>query len=106
MKAVSGKTTMPILESILIETEEDHIKMTGNDMEMAIETILEGIIEEEGAILVDAKMFSEFVRKMPSEEIVIERKLTDSEKIVYDTIFLPDIETLEILDHERKYSDL
>jgi DNA polymerase III, beta subunit len=72
MKAVSGKTTMPILESILIETEEDHIKMTGNDMEMAIETILEGIIEEEGAILVDAKMFSEFVRKMPSEEIVIE----------------------------------
>ena len=38
MKAVSGKTTMPILESILIETEEDHIKMTGNDMEMAIET--------------------------------------------------------------------
>lgn len=40
------------------------------------------------------------------EEIVIERKLTDSEKIVYDTIFLPDIETLEILDHERKYSDL
>ena len=35
--------------------------------------ILEGIIEEEGAILVDAKMFSEFVRKMPSEEIVIEK---------------------------------
>lgn len=55
MKAVSGKTTMPILESILIETEEDHIKMTGNDMEMAIETILEGIIEEEGAILCRCK---------------------------------------------------
>lgn len=72
LKAVTGKTTMPILESILIEVENGIIKMTGNDMEMGIETILKGEIVREGSVLVDAKMFSEFVRKMPSDEIIIE----------------------------------
>lgn len=72
MKAVSGKTTMPILESILIEVENDIIKMTGNDMEMGIETLLKGEIVREGSVLVEAKMFFEFVRKMPSDEIIIE----------------------------------
>ena len=72
MKAVSNKTTMPILESILIEAYNDSIKMTGNDMEMGIETLLSGVIEAEGAVLVEAKMFFEFIRKMPSEDIVIE----------------------------------
>lgn len=71
MKAVSSKTTMPILESILIEAENGYIKFTGNDMEMAIETIVKGEIEQEGTILVDAKMFYEFVRKMPSDEIIV-----------------------------------
>lgn len=71
MKAVSTKTTMPILESILIEAENDVIRLTGNDMEMGIETIVVGIIDNEGSVLVDAKMFFEFIRKMPSDEIVI-----------------------------------
>ncbi len=72
MKAVSNKTTMPILESILIEAYNDNIKMTGNDMEMGIETLVSGVIEREGAVLVEAKMFFEFVRKMPLDDIVIE----------------------------------
>lgn len=72
MKAVSGKTTMPILESILIDVDNDTIKMTGNDMEMGIETIVKGEIVQEGSVLVEAKMFFEFIRKMPSDEIVIE----------------------------------
>ena len=74
MKAVSNKTTMPILESILIEAENGIIKMTGNDMEMGIETIVKGDIERDGKVLVEAKMFFEFIRKMPSDEIVIEKR--------------------------------
>lgn len=77
MKAVSSKTTMPILESILIEVENDIIKMTGNDMEMGIETIVKGEIVNEGSVLVEAKMFFEFIRKMPSDEIVIENDDTN-----------------------------
>ena len=45
LKAVSSKTTMPILECILIDASSDVIKLTANDMELGIETIVEGEIE-------------------------------------------------------------
>ena len=44
MKAVSGKTTMPILECILIDASSNVIKFTSNDMELGIETIVTGMI--------------------------------------------------------------
>ena len=47
-KAVPSKTTMPILECILIDCQTGIIKMTANDMELGIETIIQGDIEEKG----------------------------------------------------------
>lgn len=71
-KAVPSKTTMPILECILIDATTDIIKLTANDMELGIETIIEGDIIEKGLIAIDAKIFSEIVRKLPDNEVVIE----------------------------------
>ena len=64
LKAVSSKTTMPILECILIDASSDKIKLTANDMELGIETITEGIIDERGKIALDAKLLSEIIRKL------------------------------------------
>ena len=71
-KAVPSKTTMPILECILIDATTDIIKLTANDMELGIETVIEGDILEKGLIAIDAKIFSEIVRKLPDNEVVIE----------------------------------
>ena len=71
-KAVPSKTTMPILECILIDATTDIIKFTANDMELGIETIVEGEIVKKGVIAIDAKIFSEIVRKLPDNEVVIE----------------------------------
>ena len=71
-KAVPGKTTMPILECILIDATIDLIKFTANDMELGIETIVEGDILRKGMIAIDARIFSEIVRKLPDNEVVIE----------------------------------
>ncbi len=71
-KAVPSKTTMPILECILIDSTMDIIKLTANDMELGIQTEIEGEIIEHGMIAIDAKIFSEIVRKLPDNEIVIE----------------------------------
>ena len=57
MKAVPSKTTMSILECILIDASTGEIKLTGNDMELGIETIVDGIIEEKGKVALDAKIF-------------------------------------------------
>ena len=63
LKAVPSKTTMPILECILIDASTDEIKLTANDMELGIETKVEGDILEKGKIALDAKLFSEIARK-------------------------------------------
>ena len=74
-KAVPGKTTMPILECILVDASQGEIKLTAHDMELGIETVIDGEIIEKGIIALDAKIFLEIVRKLPDNMITIE---TDS----------------------------
>lgn len=64
-KAIPSKTTMSILECILIDANASDIKLTGNDMELGIETKVEGSILERGKIALDAKLFYEIIRKLP-----------------------------------------
>jgi len=71
-KAVPGKTTMPILECILIDASKGEITLTANDMDLGIETKIEGRIIEKGIIALDAKIFLEIVRKLPDNDITIE----------------------------------
>lgn len=71
-KAVPTRTTMAILECILIDASTNDIKLTANDMELGIETKIEGEIVERGIIALDAKIFSEIVRKLPDSDVVIE----------------------------------
>lgn len=71
-KAVPSKTTMSILECILIDASRGSITLTANDMELGIETTIEGDIIEKGIIALDAKIFLEMVRKLPDNDIVME----------------------------------
>lgn len=75
-KAVPSRTTMAILECILIDASDssiqNEIKLTANDMELGIETRIEGTIIERGSIALDAKIFSEIVRKLPDNDVTIE----------------------------------
>ena len=70
-KAVPSKTTMTILECILIDATKGEIKLTANDMELGIETIIEGEIIEKGIIALDAKILLEMVRKLPDNDVTI-----------------------------------
>ena len=71
-KAVPTRTTMAILECILIDASANEIKLTANDMELGIETKIEGEIAERGVIALDAIIFSEIVRKLPDSDVTIE----------------------------------
>ena len=72
LKAVPSKTTMPILECILIDATAGEIRLTANDMELGIETVVEGTIEERGKVALDAKIFSDIVRKLPNSIVTID----------------------------------
>lgn len=73
-KAVPNKTTMSILECILLDASKGQIKLIANDMELGIETIIEGTITEKGIIALDAKILLEIVRKLPDNNITIENE--------------------------------
>lgn len=71
-KAVPSKTTMSILECILIDASTNNIKLTANDMELGIETKIEGEIVEKGIIALEARIFADIIRKLPDNDIIIE----------------------------------
>lgn len=79
-RAVSTKTTLPALEGILIRAENGKIKLCGYDLEIGITTTIDAQIEKEGAIVVNAKLFGDIVRRLPNNVINIE---TDDKYITY-----------------------
>ncbi|RKI41465.1 DNA polymerase III subunit beta [bacterium D16-51] len=71
LKAISGKSTMAILDCLVLEVKNDTIKIIANDLEIGIETIIDGDIKEEGSAAINAKVFYEIIRKLPSETVSI-----------------------------------
>lgn len=71
-KAVPSKSTMPVLECILIEAFDGVIKLSSSNMELSIETILKGRIDIEGQVALDCKLFADMVRKLPDDMVTVE----------------------------------
>ncbi len=65
---------MPILECMLLDASANKIKLMANNMELGIETIVLGEIEQKGIIALNAKIFAEIIRKLPDSDVVIESK--------------------------------
>ena len=62
-KAVSGRTTLPILECILLTVSKEGFKLTANNLELGIETaFIDADVEETGIIAIEAKIFSEIIQ--------------------------------------------
>lgn len=71
MKAIPGKTTMMILECVVIEVKDNQIKLIANDLQLGIETLIDGEIKQKGSVAVGAKVFFEIIRKLPSDNVSI-----------------------------------
>lgn len=71
-KTASSKTTMPILEGVLIEAYNNQIKLTTNDLEMGCTHTMQCSVLEEGSTVVDIKMLNEIMRRLEAEQITIE----------------------------------
>ena len=73
-KAVSSKTSMSILECILFTADENGITLTANDMELGIETSIEGVVEVAGKIAIESKIIFDIIRSLPDSEVSIDVK--------------------------------
>ena len=65
MRAVSTKVTIPTIEGILMECGSDTLSLTGYDFEFGINTTLQASVVEPGAIVINAKVISDIIRKLP-----------------------------------------
>lgn len=70
-RAVSTKTNYSILEGILLECT-DKFKLTGNDLEIGIEYIVDADILKKGSIIINSKIFGEIIRRLPDSDILLE----------------------------------
>ena len=108
LKAVPAKTTMSILECILIDCSEGKITFVANDTELGITTEIPGDVLQRGSICLEAKLFSEIIRKLPDSEVSIEtddnnRAMIRCEKAKFllagkdagDFVLLPEIKRVD-----------
>lgn len=79
-KAINSKTTIELLKGILLVAKNDQLKITGYDAEIGIETYTQAEVQEEGEIVVDARLFGDIIRKLPDSFVELE---TDNENNIY-----------------------
>ena len=80
LKAVPSKSSMTILECILFSADENGIKLTANDMELGIETYIDGEVEVAGTIAIEAKIISNLIRSYSGEDFIID---SDDDNVVH-----------------------
>lgn len=77
-RAISSKTTIPILTGLKLSASNEGLVLTGSNADVSIETVIdrndadnELIIEEEGSIVLPARFFSGIVKKLPSDKMTL-----------------------------------
>jgi len=101
MKAVSSRSTMPILEGILLRANNGRLSLVGYDLELGITTEIEANVQEPGEVVLSASYLYNIIRKMPGDRIVIEcddklRTTIESGVTTFNILGLPPAEYPEI----------
>ena len=76
-KSISSRTTLQILDGILMETKNGKLKLTGTDLEISIESFIDCEIIEEGSIVVSSRIFGDIIKKLENAEVTIDIKETN-----------------------------
>lgn len=71
-RGVSTRSALPVLSGILLQAGEGRLDLFSTDMELSIKANLGTPVEREGEIVVPARLFSDVVRNLPDEEVVVE----------------------------------
>lgn len=68
-RAVATKTTLPVLNNVLLSTEGGKLKVAATNLEMAITVLVGCTVEIEGAVTIPAKSLTEWVNTLPNDTI-------------------------------------
>ena len=102
-KAAASKSTIPALEGLLIETQNDRLKITGYDLKKGIYTFIDSSVQEHGSIVLNARLLGEMIRRMPDGTVEV---IADEKGKVDNLIHSKDDENLIINSVILKEQDL
>src|SRR5437762_7036638 len=71
-RAISTRTTLPILNNILLETTADGLALTATNLEVGIRKLVPAEITQEGATTAPARLLTDFVGTLPDQELQLE----------------------------------
>ena len=69
LRAVSPRSTLPVLNNILIATDEGRLRLSATNLELGITCWIGANIEEEGSVTIPARIFSDLVNTLPGEKV-------------------------------------
>ncbi len=105
IKAISNKTTNPVLEGVKLVAENDTLVLSATDLELAIEKTIKADVKVEGETVVPGRFFAEFVKRLTNEKIDLELNdknqlkinYTDSESFIqcYNVVEFPNLKIIE-----------
>ncbi|MBP3914466.1 DNA polymerase III subunit beta [Clostridium sp.] len=91
-KGVTGKSPLPLLEGIYLESKDNYLILKGSDNDLYIQTKISATVIEEGSLVVSAHIFTEIIKKMPNGIINIsndkEMLVIKSKKTVFNVIYM------------------
>lgn len=68
---ITGRSALPILSNILMETQQNNIRFTGTDLDIGISCVVPVEVVEGGSVTIPAKKFGEIIKELPDGEVVI-----------------------------------
>jgi DNA polymerase-3 subunit beta len=91
---ITSKSTLPILSNILLETQQDSLRLTATDLDIGISCVIPVDVQEPGAITVPAKKFGEIIRELPTDDVAVTSKknnlvVIDTENCQFKIMGLP-----------------
>lgn len=81
-RAVAAKSSIPALEGVLIKAHGSSINISGYNLDIGINTTIEATIQQEGEVVISARLFLDIVRRLPEEIVSLE---TDDRMVTYIT---------------------
>lgn len=70
-RAVSPRTSLPILGHLLIKAEEDRLRIAATDLEIGMECLVEARVQEPGSLTVPARVLTEILAALPDTDVAL-----------------------------------
>ncbi|MFA5311487.1 MAG: DNA polymerase III subunit beta [Candidatus Omnitrophota bacterium] len=81
---IVSKGSLPILSNVLIETQQDNLRLTATDLDIGITCVIPVDIQEAGAVTIPAKRFSDIIKELPGESVQVSTKKNNQVNIEAD----------------------